>query len=215
MIPCTIAWMYKHLPLQDWLSYCDKFGLPGVLSKTDAAPDSEEWKANVEAVQSLANDWAAVFSRSSEVQLLEARGGDSLPFAPMVERMDRAMITLWRGADLATMSGKDKTGATLQGDESEILETDYAALIAETLNERLTAWVLDYYFGETVPKLAYLRIKTAPHKDMELDLKVDEFLIRNGAPLSIENALERYNRQAATEGQGILQAAEPNPPSLL
>ncbi len=161
MIPSVIAWMCKHLPLQDWLTYSEKFGLPGVLARTDAPPDSPEWEASVEAIRALANDWAAVISRGSEVELLQAPGGaGELPFAGLVERMDRALVTLWRGADLGTMSAHDRVGATLQREECHILEADFANLISECLNHQLTRWVLDYHFGEGAPMLAKIKLRT-------------------------------------------------------
>jgi phage gp29-like protein len=206
MIPTAVAWMYKHLPLQDWLAFCGKFGIPGVVASTSAQPGTPEWDANVQAVAGLANDWAAVFHQSSEVKLLEARGSGQLPFAPLVERMDRAIIALWRGSDLGTLSGHEQNGASLQQDESEILQNDFAAMISETLNKQLTRWVLEWHFGPETPQLAYFQLKTAPRKTTELDLRVDEFLIEHGADLPLATALRRYGRQAARDGEPVLRS---------
>jgi phage gp29-like protein len=208
MIPTAVAWMYKHLPLQDWLAFCGKFGLPGVVASTSAQPGTPEWDANVQAVAGLANDWAAVFHESSQVHLLEARGAGQLPFAPLVERMDRAIIALWRGSDLGTLSGQDQNGASLQREESEILQNDFAALISETLNKQLTRWVLEWHFGPDTPQLAYFQLKTAPRQTTELDLRVDEFLIGHGADLPLGAALRRYGRQPAREGEAVLRSTE-------
>jgi phage gp29-like protein len=206
MIPSSVAWMYKHLPLQDWLRFCDKFGLPGVIAKTDASPGTPEWESNVEAIRSLANDWAAVFGRGSEVSLLEARGSGNLPFADLVERMDRAMVVLWRGADLATLGSNQRVGVSLQREEAEILESGYAERLSESINAQITKWVLEYYFGANAPRLAYLRLRSTQRQDTRTELQIDQFLINQGAKLSVRDALERYGRRPATEDEEVLAA---------
>ena len=207
LVPSSIAWMYKHIPLQDWLGYCDKFGLPGVVAKTEAAPGTPEWDSNVEAVRSLANEWAAVFGRGSDVSLLEARGGGNLPFADIVERMDRALVVLWRGADLSTLGSADRVGVSLQKEEAEILEAGYAERLSESLNAQVTRYVLDYHFGADVPRLAYIRLRSTQRQETGLELQIDQFLIAQGAQLSVRDALERYGRRPAAEGEEVLAPA--------
>jgi len=36
MEACSVAYMFKSLPLKDWLALSEKFGMPGLLGKTDA-----------------------------------------------------------------------------------------------------------------------------------------------------------------------------------
>ncbi len=213
MIPTCVAWMYKHLPLQDWLTYCEKFGLPGVFARTDAQAGSPGWHATAEAVAALANDWTAVFDRTTDVQLLEARGGGELPFGPMVERMDRAIAALWRGSDLATLSGQNQTGASVQHDEAEILENDFAAMISETLNTRISRQVLEWHFGPETPCLAFVQLKTAPRKTTELDLRIDQFLLAHGIPLPARQALKRYGRQPAQPCEQTLHPTRQTSPT--
>ncbi len=40
MEACSVAYVFKHLPLRAWLNYSEKFGTPGILGQTDAALDS-------------------------------------------------------------------------------------------------------------------------------------------------------------------------------
>jgi phage gp29-like protein len=60
----SVAYLYKHLPLKDWLGYSEKFGFPGILGRTDAVAGSEQWRAMEEAVRAFAVDFAAVCNRS-------------------------------------------------------------------------------------------------------------------------------------------------------
>ncbi|MEI7733215.1 MAG: hypothetical protein WCO56_26830, partial [Verrucomicrobiota bacterium] len=60
---------------------------------------------------------------------------------------------------MGTSGGKDKTGASLQGDESDILEGDDAVLIEETLALQISRNVIAYCFGPGAPVLAYLKFR--------------------------------------------------------
>lgn len=162
MVASAICWMYKRLPLQDWLSFCGKFGLPGILGKTDATFGSEEWNQMVQLVGSWANDLAAVVSRNSDVDIKEPGKSGDMPFAPLVDRMDRCIAALWRGGDLSTMSaGSQAVGANSQSGESEILEADDAAMVTSQCNQNLDAPALRYLFGPEVEILAHFRLREA------------------------------------------------------
>ncbi|MGB0993964.1 MAG: phage portal protein family protein, partial [Akkermansiaceae bacterium] len=117
MLAAVIAWMFKHLPMGDWLTYCGRHGMPAFLGKSDAAQDSKEWADMVDAVMQLAAEFAGVISKRNEVEVLNLSGG-AIPYPALVERMDRAMAILWRGADLSTLSRGGAVGSSVQSDET-------------------------------------------------------------------------------------------------
>jgi phage gp29-like protein len=202
----SLVFLLKHLPLKSWSALCDKFGQPGILGKSDAPRGSKEWNDFLEAVRSFSEDWSAVTTRSNQISLVEARAsasGENM-FATLVERMDKAITTLWRGADLGTSSKTNSTGASLQADETNILETDDARIADETLTAQVSRYALAWKFGQDAPQLAYLKIRVPEAKNVDLDLKTDLFLLQAGAPLGVKNALERYNRQSPEPGEPIL-----------
>ena len=204
MEACSIAYMFKHLPLRDWLACCEKFGMPGIVGRTQAGFQSKEWNQFVEAVEAFSQDWSAVFGTGNSVELIQPKGGGEAPFAPLVEKMDRAITTLWRGGDLGTMSSRHATGASLQLEETHILEMDDAQMIQETLTTQVSRRVLEYYFGDA-PALAYLKVRTADIRDTAQSLAVDQFLLQSGVPLSVKDALERYERAAPEKGEALMK----------
>ena len=110
MEACSVAYMFKNLPLKDWLAYSDKFGTPGILGRTNAGRDSEAGRAMRECVTSFGQNWSGVLygdegAIKDPITLITPETAPNLPFQPLIERCDRAMSTLWRGADLSTMSG--------------------------------------------------------------------------------------------------------------
>lgn len=193
MEACSVAYMYKNLSLRDWLSFSEKFGFPGILGKTQGALGSAEWNAMEEAVRNFASDWAAVTNSGNEIDLIEAKTTGQSPFQELVEMMDRRIVTLWRGSDLGTNSRSNGTGASLQAGESEILEVDDAMMLTETLARKVSRYALAWKFGNVTP-LAYVKIKVAPQAATDMDLRIDQFLLSCGFPLSVRDAANRFSR---------------------
>jgi phage gp29-like protein len=200
----TVAWLFMHASLNDWVTFCEKFGMPGLLGKTDAAPDSKEWNALVEAVKAFGQDWAAVVSRGAEIETVEAKGGASgIPYPPLVEAMKRDIITLWRGGDLSTLSAGQGQGqgASVQGEETDTLREDDARFVSEKLNERVDTQVIAYYFGAGVKPLAYFKLTPPSKPDTDRELRVDQFFLTNRLPLGRADLYERYSRRAPEDGE--------------
>lgn len=200
MEACSICYMFKNLPLKDWLAYSDKFGTPGILGRTNAAKGSDAGNAMRECVTSFGQNYSGVvYGDDGKIQepiqlITPESGAANLPFPPLIERMDRRMTILWRGADLSTMSGDtDQVGASVQENETDILLVDDAAMISDTLNYYVDRWVIWQKFGTDKP-LAKVRIVVPEKENTELDLKVDQFLLGAGAKLGKRERLEHYGR---------------------
>ena len=208
MVSSAICYMFKHLPMQDWLAYCEKFGIPGVKGKTAAAQGSAEWDAMEEAVASFANEFAAVMSLTDDIETIERKGGGDLPFPGLVETCDRYIATLWRGADLGTISKGQGLGASLQGEESDLLLDDDIELISETLQTKLSRFVIEYTFGAGVEPLAYIQLRKPQKDNTDKDLKVDQTLHSMGFPISKQDLSERYQRPLPDKDEDALGAEE-------
>jgi phage gp29-like protein len=207
---CSVAYMFKHLPLKDWLNYSEKFGFPGILGKTAASQGSDQWDAMKAAVAAFANDFAAVCNVSDTIELIKPEGSQgTTPFQPIVEMMDRAMAILWRGADLGTQShhgAGQGQGATLQQDETDALDEDRAQMLSETLNIQIDRRVLAFTFGAGVTPLAAVRIKTREARDLSFDLQAIAALVPLGLPISVADALGRFGFSQPAQGEAVLKA---------
>ncbi|NCC50912.1 MAG: DUF935 family protein [Spartobacteria bacterium] len=188
----SIAYMYKHLPLRDWLIYSQKHGAPGIHGITDAMAGSDEWIALETAVKNFGIDLAMVTNRGAEIKPIDTSANGELPYPKLIDYMDRAITILWRGGDLSTMSRADAVGASVQEEETDILEHDDASMITDTLNEQVDRWVIKYMHG--VEPLAWISINTSQRQDTEQDIKTDQFLLDAGVPMSAEQLCERYGR---------------------
>ena len=91
-----------------------------------------------EAVRDFGAEFQALMSRGTEITPVDLSTKGELPYPALVDRMDRAMASLWRGADLSTLSRGQGLGASLQADEMAMLEQDDAALISGSTHK----WML-------------------------------------------------------------------------
>ena len=207
----SIARLFKQMPLKAWLVFCDKAGMPGLHGETDAAPGSEEWEKFRDALAAFGEDWALVTSRNTKITPLDLKAGGQLPHPPLVERMDRAIARIWRGADLGTMSQQgDATGSNPQQSETDIFAAADAKRISETLNYYFDRWVIRYRYGRE-PR-AYFQLKPRTKVNLELELKIDTALIGWGVPVGQNDLRERYQRAAPDAGDELASApAAPSP----
>lgn len=201
----SIARLFKQMPLKAWLVFCDKAGMPGLHGKTDAPEGSEEWEKFRDALAAFGEDWALVTNRAAEIAPIDLKAGGQLPHPPLVERMDRAIARIWRGADLGTMSQQgDASGSNPQQSETDIFAAADAKRISETLNYYFDRWVIRYRFGRE-PR-AYFQLKPRTKVNLELELRIDEALIKWGVPVSLNDLHERYQRPEPDAGALLAKA---------
>jgi phage gp29-like protein len=192
MEACSIAYLFKHLPLRDWLVYCERNGMPGVKGVTDAAPNTEQWEAARDAVEDFGAEFNALMSKGTTIEAIDLSTRGELPYPKLIDRMDRAISALWRGSDLATLSRQSGTGASLQADETAILEKDDAVMISETLNAQVDKFVIKYLFGD-VPMKAYIKFIPNVKRNIADELNLYRELHKMGVPISITDIRERFN----------------------
>lgn len=210
MEACSIAYLFKTLPLKSALMFCDKFGLPGLHGETSAAIGSAEWNKMRDALAAFAQDWALLTSPGAKVTPIEVNANGTMPHLTLVDRMDRALARLWRGADLGTMSQDGSAvGSNPQDGETDILEAADALIISETLQHYVDQWVIRYRFG-TTPR-AYFQLQARTRVNQEMELKIDEALIKWGVPRAKQDLMERYNRPEPDAGDELASPPAPTP----
>ena len=179
MFASSIAYLFKQLPLRDWLIYCERNGMPGIKAKTDAFPGTPQWESVCDAVREFGAEFHAVFSEGTEMDAIDVSTRGELPYPALVERVDRMMGSLWRGGDLSTFSATDSVGANMQWYEESLIEEDDAANVAETLNRKIDAAVVRLAHGDPVA-LAKFRLKLPDYEERKHELEIIERLCAIG-----------------------------------
>ena len=222
MEAATVAYMFKKLGMQDWLLYSQKHGMPGVHGKTNFPPESVGFNALVDAVRAIAADFSCVTNKDDEIEKISLSAEGTLPYPPLVERMDRAMAALMRGADLSSMSAHHTAGAggqgggqgaSLQGEESHIVEADDATKLSETLQMNIDAKVIEYHFGAGVKPLARAVIVIPPEQDATKDLTVVQGLVGLGCKIGQNETLRKFGweRMSGEDEPLVAPVAPPKP----
>ena len=212
----SVCRMFKQFSLQDWLNFSEKFGTPGIHGETSAAKGTPEWDAFVTNLSAFSRDYIIATSQGAKINLIEAGKTGDAPFEPMVERMSRAMIALCRGSDLGTLSSQDGAGASLQGDETDLLLEDDCANISETLNTTVDRFVLRWLNGRDHESRAYFKLLPPVQQDTKGDIEVDRHLVEIGGSLDAAETYERYGRTLpeGMDNKILLKKSGPPPGEL-
>jgi phage gp29-like protein len=195
------CYMFRRLGVQDWVSYSEKFSIPGTLGRTRAAAGSAEAIAFATAVEAFASDWVGVItgddgSIAEPIRTITGSDGSALPQKELAEYCDRMISCLVRGGDLSTLSRKDATGANSQAGETIALLEDDCAMVSETLQTQLDKLVLRMVHGDERPA-AYVVINPPSTKDLARDLAIDTGLAQMGVTQNPAEVAERYGRSLA------------------
>ena len=213
LIPSAIAYLYKNIPKQDWLVYSARHGMPilEAVVPDNIVEGSAEWDLAEAAITAASTGQLAwVRNASTTINAIQIGAQGPLPYPDLIERMDRALASIWRGGDLSTMSkGGQAVGSNAQESEADAIAADDAEWLSETLRLKLDRLVLDYVFGPDVPALAYIQVLSAPQDNSAADLRTDDFLLKAGFPLSVKATSERYRRPLPDDGDDLLTAPAP------
>jgi len=210
MLACAIARMFKQVPLQDWLTYCDRHGMPAFIGKTSAAKDSPGWDQMRSAVAGMGAEFGAVINTGDSLDVLDLTTKGELPYEKLIDRMDRAIVMLWRGGDLSTLSRSNAVGANPQQEETDELDADNAEWVSETIDRQLSRVVLNWHFGEA-PQLAKLRLRKRTRENLKEDLDVVKAAKELGVRISKPWFIGKFGIVEADQGEAALGEASPAP----
>lgn len=199
----ALACCAKRMSLQDWMLFSERAATPGLLGKTSAAPGTDAWNNLCEMLNRWSRAWVGAVDKDTDITPVNLNTGTP-PMPQLVERMDRAIAALYRGADLSTISKGEGLGASLQGEESDMLEADQCAEISEALHEQVDRLVIRYECGDDEP-LAYVWIEPVSKPDVESNTKIDNHLAQFGIRLSKRDMLQRYGRAEAADAADALE----------
>ena len=203
----ALACCAKRMSLQDWMLFSERAATPGLLGKTAAAPGTEAWNNLCEMLNRWSRAWVGAVDKDTDITPVSLNTGTP-PMPQLVERMDRAIAALYRGADLSTISKGEGLGASLQGEESDMLESDQCAEISEALHEQVDRFVIRFMCGDDEP-LAYIWIEPVSKPDVASNTQIDDHLAKFGIRLSKRDMLQRYGRaEAADDGDALEPPAQ-------
>src|SRR5205814_5655978 len=171
----AVSYMYKTICMRDWLIYSERNGMPAPIGKTPHANGTPGWEAMRQALESIGTDNAILIGIQDAIDKLEFGASGQVPYPILVEYMEKLISALARGADLGTLSSghhAQGTGASLQGQETELIEMHNGQMITETLNHYVDPVVLRWHFGAGVIPKAYVKLNIPKPKDTKLEILI-------------------------------------------
>ena len=187
-----------------------RFGMPMPVYNANADRGTPEFESAVESVAGIMNGYGMVCARG-EVFDLKLPNGTSEPFKTLSEAMDRYIALIWRGSDLSTLSADNAAGASLQAEESEILEDADCALVEETLAHYLTKPALEWKFGQGVKPAAYLQLTRKNRKDKLNQIAVYKGAAELGCNVAKRDVYEALELREPEAGEDIVELQQLSP----
>ena len=213
-IPSAILAMAKRLSWNDWLLFSEKCGMPVIIGKTAAQRGTPAWNQLARAIRAVAPKTGLVADTGSDLSAVSMGSASGTgTYRELVDTVDRAISSLYRGGDLATMSsGPDSAGVNAQDGESELMDGDGCAMVSETLRDQVERFVIRFECGDFEPLAEIVINPPAETEDIDREIKIDSHLAGLGVKLSKSDALQRYGRTEAADENDALQNPQPAAP---
>lgn len=206
----AVCYIVKRFAQGDWSAYSSRFGMPTPVYNSTAKRNTPEYDAAVDALANLVNGCGMVLA-AGEVFDLKQPAGTGEPFKTLSDAMDRYIALIWRGSDLSTLSADNAAGASLQAEESEILEDADCALVEETLASYLSQPALEWKFGKDVKPAAYLQLTRKNRKDKLNQIAVYKGAAELGCAVAKRDVYEALELREPEPGEDMVELSVQQP----
>lgn len=208
------VWFKKH-GIKFWLIFLDKFGMPTGVGKYPSGALDPEKKTLKEAVDAIHSETGIIIPEGMSIDLLEASRGGKVTYESLCEYFDKQMSKAVLGQTLTTEVSGGSLAASQTHDEvrQDIKEAD-AGLLAETLDQTVIKWVVDYNFA-TVSAYPTFRFVTEKEQVLKELAERDEVLVNQiGVEVDPNYFYDTYNLPRPEGGAKITKPqSQPQPQS--
>jgi len=189
----TVAWVYlfKNYALKDWNVFNEVYGMPLRVGRYEPTSSPEDRESLKRAIASLGSDAAAIISKNTEIEFVEAHGrggGQENPFIAMAEfcnrEMSKAILGQTLTTDVSNATGTYSAARVHHQVRKDIIRSD-ADNLAASLRMQLFKPLVGFNYGWQ-DKLPYLEF----YFDEEVDLKKTSETYKNLNEMGIKIPLE-------------------------
>lgn len=186
---------FKRQGITFWLSFADKFGSPTPLGKYPGGATPTEQKKLLAALASIAQDTGVIVPEGMAIDFLEAtRTGSVDTYEKLVRYMDEQISKAVLGETMSTTAAATGLGsnqADVHNDVRLELAQDDADDLAETLNDTLVRWIVEYNMGDGVGMPKLIRDFEVP-EDLAARATRDKTIVDMGWEPTEQYMLETY-----------------------
>lgn len=149
----ALLFIAQNLSFKDWLIYSQIAGMPVRVARYEPGTPDDEKQALLKMLEALGTDAVAAFSKSVDLQLLEAGRGGNRPYEPLQEYCNTEVTILWLGQHLTTdlrASGSRAAAEVHDRVREDLLVSDIAAE-SQTIRRDLLTPLVQARFGDGAP----------------------------------------------------------------
>lgn len=204
----ALLFLLKNYSLKDWASFNEVFGMPLRLGKYDPAASESDRQALYDAVRNLGSDAAAIVSKATEIEFIEAGArlaGNTNPYQVFLDYCNREMSKVVLGQTLS--SDTSPGSGTLAGSahaqvRQDLLEADGVAL-ADVITKQLILPLIGFNFGWDVAKTIcpYFKFSIKSQDDLHTLSSIYKNLLDAGVPISLNHINEKFDLPEIEEGE--------------
>ena len=155
----TLAWLhcFMNINFKDMLRFIERYGMPFLVAKVDQQSWENERNQIKSVIRNFGPDGGGVFTRSTELELLQANAANGDIYFKLIEYCEAAItkVILGQTASSGDGGGWSKDNAQSQV-RQDLLESD-CALIADVVNEQIAKpWLAFNYPNAASPIFEFL-----------------------------------------------------------
>lgn len=175
----TLAWLhvFQNFPIKDLLSFVERYGMPFVVARVDRNSWENERAVLAGLVRNFGPSGGGVFTRATELELLQASGSSGEVYFRLLEYTGGAITKLLLGQLASSSDSGGLSGGDAQSRVRDDIRRADARALQNTINAQLAVpWTRFRYGRGAVPPR--LEIDAAPPEDRralaEMVLKLHE-----------------------------------------
>ena len=198
----TLIWLhvFQNYPVKDLVSFVERYGMPFVVAKVDRNAWENERGVMRNLIRSFGPNGGGVFTKSTELELLQASNSGGDVYFKLLEYTSRAITKVLLGQLASSSESSGLSGGDAQSRvRGDLLEAD-ARAIESTIRSQLAAPWTRFNFGDAAAVPA-LRFRNSAQEDRAVFAGIIETLHRAGLDADPEEISARFGlslKRAAT-----------------
>ncbi len=191
--------IYAWFNWGDWAGYNEALGIPSVVGTLLEGYTEADEKKLREAVFGLSSDSRAIKTAQTQLEILD-RKTDSTPlFDTFGEKTGRARSLVIKGESL-TEGPRGSVGSFAASRTSNGVRQDVAQSVLSRLLAIVTRRLVDPFLDLNFARRLVRPVGQVPRAvNQTEEVRIDDFLLRQGVELSVSELRERYGRAAPTD----------------
>ena len=202
----TLIWLhvFQNYPVKDLVSFVERYGMPFVVAKVDRSAWENERGVMRNLIRSFGPNGGGVFTKSTELELLQASNAGGDVYFKLLEYTSRAITKVILGqlassSDSGGLSGGDAQSRV----RADLLEADARAIESTVRIQLATPWTkFNYGDAAAVP---VLRFRKSAQEDRAVFAGIVESLHRAGLEADPEELSARFGlslKRAGNDQEG-------------